>query len=932
MYLANKYTLTEKNIILVVLLFLGTNNTNAQISTNKNFVATIELKKPGAKSSSDVRNTSALSKVTKVEYMDGLGRSQQTVLVNAKVFGTDVIIPKKYDDLGRVEKEYLPYALPMTGTGAFRSGWESEQLSFYQNNTPATLPNDLPDNNPFSINVYEPSPLNRVIQNFAPGNPWSGTIGTGSNEVSVKNEFKIYDPSTGDIAKSWELNFSSGNAVPVISSYTYQLGDLVITRTIDENGKRVEEYKDKDGNTILKKVQLDNNPGVGDPHNGWLCTYYVYDNLNRLRYVLPPKATEYLQNNNWVLSQNVIDELCFWYEYDDRGRLITKHVPGALPVNMIYDKRDRLILSQDGNMIVRKQWLFTLYDYLNRPLATAFWTSSSNRAALQAQVDQDIVAGNISESILGDNLVVGYKPTFIYITDLDFLTVNFYDAYPASINYSGNSTFYSGFALQYTPGQITASGDYPLDVLKNPTISGKLAATKVKILDASSMVGGNAYLFTANYFDKEYRTIQTIKQNLKGVPYVFDYIIGVVTNQYDFTGKLLGSQEIIDPYGAPLSVVTKNVLDIEGKVTQIYKGANSTSATKLIVTNEYDILGRLKVKTTGAGTICESKQDYTYNIRGWIRGMNMNYLNDNILPTNQRYFGYELAYNTLTSGGSLPNPQVNGNIGSMVWASAGKAGRDAQGIWFPLPSGAGIKRKYDYTYDNTNRLKKADFTELKSIWGNSEKDFSVSGADNGMIGYDKNGNIQSMNQMGVNGTTIGAVDIMTYTYFNGGYSNRLKAVDDASPGNGNSSSLGDFIEGATGRGGAGTGLGHSSQDYTYDNNGNLLIDKNKAIIDDDVISRGIRYNYLNLPDYMHMITNLGDSYSPKGNINFTYDAFGNKLRKVVNDLTTTPNPTSTATVYVNGIIYSGPFSSTVDYIATEEGRIRYAQQPVKHYY
>lgn len=918
MYIRYKIEKVKAGSLIVLIFCFISFSGKAQLSNNKNYVATFDIKQPNVKNSTNINSLPPQAMASKVEYIDGLGRSQQTVLLNAKELGVDIVTPTEYDNLGRVVKQYLPYAFATGGsTGNFRTNWQTEQSAFYQNNNPATLPNDLPDNNPFSINVYEPSPLNRVIQNFAPGNPWAGTVGTGSGEVSVKNEIKIYDPSAGDNVKTWELG-----TIPVISSYTYQLGDLVKTRVFDEYGKMVDEYKDKDGNSILKKVQLDNNPGVGDPHNGWLCTYYVYDDLNRLRYVLPPRAVEYLLVNSWTLSQSIIDELCFWYEYDDRGRLITKHVPGAAPVNMVYDKRDRLILTQDGNMASQQKWLLTLYDHLNRPVATAFWPSSDNRATLQAQADQSYITGNTTESILGDNLTISNRPSFINIVSLDFLTVNYYDVYPASINYAGNSTFYTGFTLPYTPGQITAAGDYPMDAAKNPTINGKLTATKAKISDQASVVGGNAYLYTASYYDNEYRVIQTIKQNLMGVPNTFDYKIDVTITQYDFTGKVLGSQQMVDPYGGiNFSIVTKNVLDIEGKVTQVYKGANSTSATKLIVTNEYDILGRLKIKTTGTGTICENKQDYTYNIRGWIRGMNMNYLNNNILPTNQRFFGYELGYNILTSGGTLPNPQLNGNIGSMVWASAGKAGRDAQGIW--PPSVAGVKRKYDYTYDNTSRLKKADFTEYKaSTWNTNEKDFSVSGADpNGMIGYDANGNILSMKQMGLKGTTKQLIDDLNYHYFNTDYSNRLLWVNDAA--NDQLSDLGDFKENKL--------FGNGTQDYYYDNNGNLTKDKNKDITTSgfNPNAPAIEYTYMNQPSSISVLNTANTAQ--KGGINFTYDAFGNKLRKVVTDFTTTPNPTSTATVYVGGITYGGPFSTTVDYIATEEGRIRYALQPNNTY-
>lgn len=936
MYLFNKNTLVKSFTLLIAVVFTNTATINAQ-STNKNFVATTELKQPGIKTAAAVNTVAPQSKVAKVEYLDGLGRSEQTVLINAKELGTDVIMPKKYDDLGRVIKEYLPYAVPVTVTGAYRPGWETEQLSFYQNNNPATLPNDLPDNNPFSLNVYEPSPFNRVIQTFAPGNPWAGTVGTGSGEVSVKNELIIYNPASGDNVKSWNLDYTANPIVPVISSYTYQLGDLVKTKTLDEHGKQVVEFKDRTGNTILKKVQLANT-FTSDPHEGWLCTYYVYDNLNRLRYVLPPKTTEYLRNNNWVLNQGIIDELCFWYDYDDRGRLITKHLPGALPVNMVYDKRDRLILTQDGNMSAypgdAQQWLLTMYDFLNRPLVTAFWYTGYDRAALQMLVDQDIMNGNQVNLIEGDNLLISNKPTFIG-TKMTILTINLYDNYQNTVGNTGYAAFFTGYTFPYPLGQATASGDYPADATQNLTVTGKLTATKARILDydLTTYNNGSQYLYTVNYFDKEYRPLQTTKQTIMGVPHVFDYITHVVTNQYDFTGKLLGNQEAVDPYSpAKWSVVTKNELDIEGKVTKIYKTVsdiNITTTQKLIVTNEYDMLGRLKKKTTGTGTICENKQDYTYNIRGWLRGVNMDYLNNNILPTNQRYFGYELAYNTLTSGGSLPSPQLNGNIGSKVWASAGKAGRDALGIWPPIASGAGIKRKYDYTYDNTNRLKKADFSEFKVFWNNAEKDFSVSGNDNGMIRYDENGNILSMNQMGVNGTAISQIDIMSYTYFNGGYSNRLMAVNDASPTNAESTTLGDFTEGGMGRGGAGTGLGQSSQDYDYDNNGNMITDRNKSLIFNKFGgNEGIRYNYLNLPEYINVVTNFGDAYGPgKGDIAFSYDALGNKLRKTVTDNTTTPNPTITITNYVSGFMFGGAFGTGIDQIATEEGRIRYAIQP-----
>jgi hypothetical protein len=330
--------------------------------------------------------------------------------LNAKEMGVDIVMPKKYDDLGRVVKDYLPYATVSGSLGSFRNNWESEQLSFYQNNVPATLPNDLPDNNPFTINVFDGSPLNRVKQSFAPGNVWAGTYGS-SAEVSIKNDISIYNPAS-ELVKYWILK---SGALPSVSSYQYRDQDLIKGRTIDENGKMSEEYKDRYGNTILKKVQIANTVGgSGDPHIGWLSTYYIYDDLNRLRFVIPPKATEYLRNNSWALTQNIVDELCFWYEYDDRGRLVTKHVPGAMPVNLIYDRRDRLLFTQDGNMYNQQKWLMTIYDFLNRPIATAFWGANYSRSALQGFVDGDnFMNTEETVSMLGDIFTISGRPYFV---------------------------------------------------------------------------------------------------------------------------------------------------------------------------------------------------------------------------------------------------------------------------------------------------------------------------------------------------------------------------------------------------------------------------------------------------------------------------------------------------------------------------------------
>ncbi|MBL7733769.1 MAG: RHS repeat-associated core domain-containing protein [Chitinophagaceae bacterium] len=115
------------------------------------------------------------------------------------------------------------------------------------------------------------------------------------------------------------------------------------------------------------------------------------------------------------------------------------------------------------------------------------------------------------------------------------------------------------------------------------------------------------------------------------------------------------------------------------------------------------------------------------------------------------------------------------------------------------------------------------------------------------------------------------------------------------------------IGGTPPTGGAGGGLGDfkdgantGTDDYSYDLNGNLVLDNNKNI-------SSITYNHLNLPS---VITVTG-----KGTITYTYDAAGNKLKKEVAE---TGQPLKT-TLYMGSAVYE---NDALQFIGHEEGRMR----------
>jgi hypothetical protein len=149
----------------------------------------------------------------------------------------------------------------------------------------------------------------------------------------------------------------------------------------------------------------------------------------------------------------------------------------------------------------------------------------------------------------------------------------------------------------------------------------------------------------------------------------------------------------------------------------------------LLCQYSYDQLGQIKQKQLGQlpdGSFLET-QDYSYNIRGWLKGINKDYANnDNSNNGNNRWFGMELNYDW-----GFATNQLNGDIAGTKWRSKGD----------------GQQRAYGFGYDPLNRLLYADFNQYtKSTWDKSAGiDFStiIGNGTDPTIAYDENGNIKA---------------------------------------------------------------------------------------------------------------------------------------------------------------------------------------------
>ncbi|UOB16277.1 DUF6443 domain-containing protein [Abyssalbus ytuae] len=790
-----------------------------------------------------------------ITYYDGLGRPKQSIAIRAGGQSEDIITPVKYDEYGRQSREYLPYAVT-SNNGLILPNALNEVVTFYSTsdkyeNTP----------NPYSEKEFEASPLNRILKQAAPGEAWK--LGSG-HEI----EFDYQANTTADQVRLFTVNLSTDYTPTLAATGYYQPGELYKTITRDENHTGTtkthtsEEFKDKQGRIVLKRTYI-NTPPSGEPEGA--DTYYVYDDYGNLTYVLPPKVDA--TTATLATINGLLDDLCYQYKYDERNRLVEKKIPGKEKEYIVYNKLDQPVLTQDANLRKNHQWLFTKYDAFGRVVYTGIYTHTgeTNQSQMQTALNNHY-AGNtppkqFEEKLGSEGSYHYYSNTTFPVNNLEVLTVNYYDNYTFDLA-----------GLTVTTGSI-----YEQAIATN--VKGLATGTKVRVL------GTNNWITTITVYDKKGRAIYVAGKN--------DYLgtTDIVQTKYDFTGRVLktktrhqkGSEEEIvtldvftyDHAGRLKTQVqcigddslpedcndgdTEPGIELKGTITQTTNIVASQSITlipdfhvvatnelsfsakvepggELIAENTYDELGQLVEKKVGGSNGAGGLQtiDYSYNIRGWLKQIN----NPASLGTD--LFGFAINYNVPTK--SLGATALyNGNISETIWKTAND----------------NVKRAYGYQYDALNRITAAtDNTGHYNV---------------GNISYDKNGNIKSLNRVGLDENTTNSfitIDQLMYSYDSG---NKLLKVTDSAA----NDQFG-FKDDAVNT------TADNVNDYTYDENGNMVSDANKGIA-------GITYNHLNLPTQVSFAS---------GNIQYIYSADGTKLRKTVND-----NGNVITTDYAGNYIY-----------------------------
>jgi RHS repeat-associated protein len=668
-------------------------------SADQNYILTAKVKVAGLTTEAAV--DSALCDPAKVnatyQYFDGLGREMQTVQYKGSPEGNDMIQPKVYDDFGRENKQYLPYSSP-TANGTCRSSALTDQATFF--NSPPTGVTGIPSGSgqvAYSETKFEASNLDRVQEQGFPGGAWK--IGGGHTQR------RGYGFNGTSDVRYWTVTSTGASGTGYYAKSTLHTDTLT-----DEDGYKTITYTDVDKKVIFKRVQ---------DASGYLGTYYVYDELDHLRYVIPPgfSGTSFLE------SDTTFEQFIYAYRYTGKGLVQEKKIPGKGWEYLVYNRLDELVMSQDANQRTKapQEWTIFKYDELGRQVLSAVYShsgSSANTSYLSAQ--QAAVDANSYLWETSTTTGTGYTAN-TYPTSWDrTLTINYFDSY-------------------VIPGKTST---YNATQTVTARVQGLATGSKVNILGTSTL------LLTINYYDEKGRLKESIADNhLSGT----DRIV----NTWNFADELTASTHNHTSSGGSVSIASRFEYDHAGRKTKTYQKIGS-DAEVLLSEIVYNELGQAYTKTLHGG---QQSITHGYNSRGWLT------------QKSAPLFAMQLKYNDGTT------PRYNGNITNQLWGTPGSLGNTFTYSYDPLnrltagDTGTGTYEKdisYDVMGNITSLNRNGTGTQTYSYSGNRLS--SVSGGISRSYTYDANGNALTdgtntltYNMLNLPATVSGGASI-TYTY------------------------------------------------------------------------------------------------------------------------------------------------------------------------
>ena len=478
----------------------------------------------------------SIRKTTNVQYYDGLGRPYIYVSNGVNPNSNSVYFLKEYDGNGRMYREWLPGV--STGNDCVYQQAETCQ------NMAVSANQDISS---FQETQYDE--LNRPISTMGAGSVWrdNGKYIQKSYGTNTENEVKRYKVTMPG------YSISQDGFCPA--------GSLVMEKTVDEDGKAVQTYKD-----VLDRIVME--------RHDTLETYYVYNDANQLCYVLTP---EYQKSG-------IKDRFAYQYRYNKYGRLEKKILPHSDYEQYYYDTEGRVVYLQNPTLRNTNLHRFTLYDKLGRKAIVGDCYNFNYHHYT------DVTLNEGQNGLMHTGYTCDY-PNVLSVPHAE--EVNYYDDY----------RFLDTYYFVRSP---------LLMALIKPSHANAAGLKTGMLVRASNMkpsFGG--YQLVVFYYDELGR--------INDVRNVYpDGTLCISTTTYSFTNEPLVETVSLTRNGVTYTIAKEySYYEANDQLMSISLSYNGNTPV-VVAEYEYDDFGQVKKVIRGgyAGNV-----EYDYNLKGWVTGI-----------------------------------------------------------------------------------------------------------------------------------------------------------------------------------------------------------------------------------------------------------------------------------------------------------------------
>lgn len=533
-----------------------------------------------------------------ITYYDGLGYADQEVAVKAWRDSFNLVNPVWYDNMLRDNaKIYLLYAsesaMAQPDSAPFAKQQQFYSVRFGSLEEPYT----------FSENVFEKSPLNRVLRHYTPGVAFREDGG----------KYTLFDYMALPANELLNLKCSSNGEV-IAAGYLPQ-NALFKQVTTTPDGRTNTKYTSSTGLLFMEKA-------------GNQETYYIYDDKLQLRKVLQPKGSNALKermlqaNGNIMLppTDTLLQLYAYQYNYNGKGELIEKQLPGRGVQHYIYDPAGRGVALQ--NALQRDnggRWLLTKYNAFD-------------------EIEKQYLSDSLALSEIVSSFAEEAYPTTIYNAQGNTLLLQ---------NTYGKNSATSGLLAFAPVNDIISSNE-----LTHSTTGLLINSTALSLPTLFSQ--NKLYNQTTYYYDSLGRVVQTVALMPNG-----ELLRG--SSKYDFTNKPIVTE----------SSCTINNKEEKYRESFTYNGRgvllsasfSYNGGAKAKSKYSYNALGQLSGTQYFNATSPLINQTYAYNIQQWPIAQTAKNGDSNIYSQTLRYYNplygtppsydgniTECTYNTSTYG------------------------------------------------------------------------------------------------------------------------------------------------------------------------------------------------------------------------------------------------------------------------------------------